>query len=347
MSLEPGWNIETTWNWLLHTMLALKLLPDEYVPGRPRVRYSTGLHTLHHLMMIKSYLTTQQKEDAWFLLGREEIPDLFAHLICAQLHDTDRNAAFGMAAVLEGHTQVVSQISRDHTASDQTIYLSLSLLDMMCPRGWTRDREATEDMPRWIHGLTGAGQWDFPNLMKFEITTMQGQSLQPSTMDDWSNRAIKSWTPINCNMDTLLHILLQQHPLGSLTEFRNNSVVALQQHSPQGTTLNPHFFNHGDTKGERKSRKISHLINRTTSLQIPGTPKRSRHFYPCQDTDSHPARTGTSRRPELLNELRRSTSFTLTIYTIPYPQGHTGLQKSGSPSTAAPFLLDKKDTIPV
>ena len=43
----------------------------------------------------------------------------------------------------------------------------------------------------------------------------------------------------------------------------------------------------------------------------------------------------------------RSTSFTLTIYTIPYPQGHTGLQKSGNPSAAAPFLLDKKDTIPV
>jgi len=48
-----------------------------------------------------------------------------------------------------------------------------------------------------------------------------------------------------------------------------------------------------------------------------------------------------------LNELVRSTSFTLTIYTIPYPQGHTGLQKSGNPSAAAPFLLDKKDTIPV
>jgi len=43
----------------------------------------------------------------------------------------------------------------------------------------------------------------------------------------------------------------------------------------------------------------------------------------------------------------RSTSFTLTIYTIPYPQGHTGLQKSGNPSAAAKFLLDKKDTIPV
>jgi len=64
MSLKPGWNIETTWNWLLQTMLALKLLPDEYTPGRPRVRYSMGLHTLHHLMMIESHLTIQQKEDA-------------------------------------------------------------------------------------------------------------------------------------------------------------------------------------------------------------------------------------------------------------------------------------------
>jgi len=172
---------------------------------------------------------------------------------------------------------------------------------MMCPRGWTRDKEATDDMPRWIHQLTGAGQWDFPNLMKLEITTMQGQPLQPSTMEVWINKARISWAPINCNMETLLYILLQQHPLGSLTEFRNNSMVALQQHSPQGTTLTPHFFNHGDTEGERKIRKISHLINRATSLQIPGTPKRSRHSYPCQDTDSHPARTGTSRRPELFN----------------------------------------------
>jgi len=71
-------------------------------------------------------------------------------------------------------------------------------------------------------------------------------------MDDWGSRAITSWAPINCTMETLLHILLQQHPLGSLTEFRNNSMVALQQHSPQGITLIPHFFNHGDTEGEKK-----------------------------------------------------------------------------------------------
>ena len=40
-----------------------------------------GLHTLHHLMTIESHLTTQQKEDAWFLLGREEIPDLYANIL--------------------------------------------------------------------------------------------------------------------------------------------------------------------------------------------------------------------------------------------------------------------------
>jgi len=77
------------------TMLALKSLPTEYISGRPRANYSTGLHTLHHLMMIESHLTTQQKDNAWFLLGREEIPDLYVHLICAQLQDTDRNAAVG------------------------------------------------------------------------------------------------------------------------------------------------------------------------------------------------------------------------------------------------------------
>ena len=48
-----------------------------------------------------------------------------------------------------------------------------------------------------------------------------------------------------------------------------------------------------------------------------------------------------------MNELVCSTSFALTIYTIPYPQGHTGLRKSGNPSAAALFLLDKNDTIPV
>jgi len=113
-------------------------------------------------------------------------------------------------------------------------------------------------------------------------------------------------------------------------------MIALQQLSTQGTTLTPHFFNHGDTKSKRKSRKISHLIHRATGLQV-GTP--SDPIHPCQDTDSHPARTGTSQRPALLNELVRSTSFALTIYTIPYPQGHTGL----NPSAAAPFLLDKDD----
>jgi len=122
------------------------------------------------------------------------------------------------------------------------IYLSLTLLDMMCPRGWKRDKEATDDMPRWIHELTGAGQWDFPNLMKFEINNVSGQPLQFSTMDDWSAKAKVNWAPINCNMETLLHILLQHHPLGSLSEFRNNSLIALQQRSPHGTSLNPHFL---------------------------------------------------------------------------------------------------------
>jgi len=258
--VRPGWNIETTWNWLLQTMLALKLLPDEHTLGRQGDRYITGFHTLHQLILIESNLTTHQKEEAWLLLGRDEIPDLYAHLICAQLYDTNRSASIVMAAVLEGHTQAISRISRDATANEDTVYLSLSLLDIMCPRGWKRDREATDDMPRWIHERTGAGQWVFPNLMEFVVTTMHGQPLQPSKMDDWSSTA-KIWAPMNSTMETLLHILLQQHPLGSLTDFRNNSIVALQQHSPQGIALTPHFFNHGNTEGDTKSRRISHLIN--------------------------------------------------------------------------------------
>jgi len=114
---------------------ALKSLPTEHSLGKLRVNYGTGLHTLHHLLMLGSHLTTRQKKNAWFILGREEIPDLYAHLICAQLHDTDRNAAVGMAAVLEGHTQAISWVSRDQAAEDQIICLSLSLLDVICPRG--------------------------------------------------------------------------------------------------------------------------------------------------------------------------------------------------------------------
>jgi len=307
MSSRPGWNIETNWNWLLSTMLALKLLPDGDILDRKgqRDRHSTGLHTLHNLISIESNLTTQQKEVAWLLLGQEEILDLYAHLICTQLYDADRSVSLVTAAVLEGHTQAVSRISRDDTSTDEAIYLSLSLLDIMCPRGWKRDKEATGDMLRWIHELTGAGQVDFPNFMKFEVTTMHGQPLQPSKMDDWSSTAVKSWAPINCTMETLLHILLQQHPLDSLAEFCNNTMVALQQHSPQGTTLAPHFFNHGDTEGGKKSRKISHLICRATGLKTPVTARlgHSGHSYPCQDPASHLARTGTSQRPEPLNEL--------------------------------------------
>ena len=188
MSPDLGWNIETTWNWLLQSMLTLKSLPTEHRPGKPRVNYGTGLHTLHHFMMLGSHLTTRQKKNAWFILGRQGISDLYAHLICAQLHDTDRNAAVGMAAVLEGHTQAISRVSRDQAAQDQIICLSLSLLDMICPRSWMRDIEATGDMPRWIHQQTGAGQWDFPNLMKFETTIMSGQPLHLSTMDDLAAR---------------------------------------------------------------------------------------------------------------------------------------------------------------
>jgi len=124
-------------------------------------------------------------------------------------------------------------------------------------------------------------------------------------------------------------------------------MVALQQHTPT-EKLSLHTFSTMGTQNARKqSRKITHLINRATSLQKPGTPDRSRNSYPCQATENHPARTGTSQRPELLNELVRSISFTLTIYTIPYPQGHTGLLRSENPSAADPFLLDKKDTTPV
>ena len=124
-------------------------------------------------------------------------------------------------------------------------------------------------------------------------------------------------------------------------------MISLQQRSPHGATLTPHFFNHGDTTSERERRKISLLIDRATDLQLPGTPKRSEYAYPCQDPKSHPERTGISQRPTLLNELERSTSFALTVHTIPYPQGHAGLQLEGNPPTTTPFLFDKDDASPV
>ena len=43
----------------------------------------------------------------------------------------------------------------------------------------------------------------------------------------------------------------------------------------------------------------------------------------------------------------RSTSFVLTIYTISYPQGHSGLQIYGNPLASIPFLFDKEDLSPV
>ena len=45
--------------------------------------------------------------------------------------------------------------------------------------------------------------------------------------------------------------------------------------------------------------------------------------------------------------MARSTSFVLTICTIPYPQGHSGLLNYENPLASAPFLLDKEDASPV
>ena len=68
------------------------------------------------------------------------------------------------------------------------------------------------------------------------------------------------------------------------------------------------------------------------------------------DPASHQhTRSGITQRLELLNELVQSTSFTLTIDAVHYPQGHAGLRQGVflTQSAATPFLLDKIDTIPV
>ena len=204
-------------------------------------------------------------------------------------------------------------------------------------------------MPRWIHQRTGAGQWEFPNLVKMETIILSGQPLQPSASEDWSNSGATCWLPINSNIDSLLRILLQNHPLGCLSEFRRNSMISLQLHSPSGTTLVPHFFNEGDNIRDREKRKISHLLHRATELQAhPGNYfSRSRYIYPCQDPKNHPIRTGLSQRPTWVNELVCSTSCTLTVYTIPYPQGHQGLLRVGNPPASTPFLFRREDALPV
>jgi len=255
-----GWSVETTWQWILQTMLALNSISAQQRPHKTYMNYAAGLRTLQHLLTFESHLTTQQRENAWLLLGRGEIPELHAHLICSQLQELEGNVVVGMATVLEGHTQALSLVSRQRASTDEVRYRSLGLLDTICPRGWVRDKEAMGNMPRWIHEQTGVGQWDFPNLMKFEINVMSGQPLQPGTMDEWNALPTEIWAPINCPLPNLLHILLQHHPLGSLPEFRDNSMMALQQRSPQGIFLGPHFFNHGDTHEDSKSRQISHLI---------------------------------------------------------------------------------------
>jgi len=147
-TLLRGWTVETTWNWTLQTMLALKSITIQQRPYRTNINYAAGFQTLHHLLTIKSHLTTQQRENAWLLLGREEIPDLYAYLICSHLHESKGNVVIGMATVLEGHTQAVSQVSRQPTATDEIIHRCLALLDIICPRGWSRDKEATGEMPR-------------------------------------------------------------------------------------------------------------------------------------------------------------------------------------------------------
>jgi len=124
-------------------------------------------------------------------------------------------------------------------------------------------------------------------------------------------------------------------------------MISLQLHSSSGTTLAPHFFNQGDSTDDRVKRKISHLMHRATELQIPGFFLRSGYAYPCQDPKNHPIRTGISQRSTLVNELERSTSFTLTVYTIPYPQGHKGLQCEGNPPASTPFLFHKDEALPV
>jgi len=42
-----------------------------------------------------------------------------------------------------------------------------------------------------------------------------------------------------------------------------------------------------------------------------------------------------------------SINKALTIYTVPYPQGHSGPQVNGHPLMATPFLFDRRDTTPV
>jgi len=92
-------------------MLALLLLPAGDLPEIRQDRHKSGLRTLHQLILLDLYMTTLQHQQAWFLLGRDVVPDLYAHLICAQLYDTDRRATIVMAAILEGHTQAISKIS--------------------------------------------------------------------------------------------------------------------------------------------------------------------------------------------------------------------------------------------
>jgi len=100
---------------------------------------------------------------------------------------------------------------------------------------------------------------------------------------------------------------------------------------------------------DREKRKISHLLHRATELQAhPGNYfSRSRYAYPCQDPKNHPIRTGVSQRPTWVNELERSTSCTLTVYTIPYPQGHQGFLRVGNPLASTPFLFRREDALPV
>jgi len=64
-------------------------LPAGDHPGIRGDRHKSGLHTLHPLILLDPDIKTLQHQQVWFLLGRDVVPDLYAHLICSQLLPTE------------------------------------------------------------------------------------------------------------------------------------------------------------------------------------------------------------------------------------------------------------------
>jgi len=121
--------------------------------------------------------------------------------------------------------------------------------------------------------------------------------------------ATKQWLPANGNMEAILELALQCHPIGKLASFPANTLVAVQQNSLTGKMISPHLSNCGDTATDSKEGSSATSYTEPPATHI-GSSRRGQTFL----RTTLLSRRSVSR-PQLVNTLVESTTFTLTIHT--------------------------------